>query len=154
MSPRVIQIPMSGRDRRHYVTQLKAAEKTHTALAKRAPEAQLVADEYQRAADRLACQEWSARQFIGGDAEPSPSIETAVRCGYTLLDIHCSHCTHAGTVDLSEVVWPRRKDVHTMRYALACKRCSEAGRKFRPNLIGLRPAEPNEPNGKRATHRC
>ena len=130
MSPRVIQIPMSGRDRRHYVTQLKVAEKAHASLAKRAREAQLVVDEYQRMADRLACQEWSVRQFIGGDVEPSPSIETAVNCGYKLLDIHCSHCTHAGTVDLSEVVWPMRKGVHTMRYALACKRCSENGGSF------------------------
>ena len=73
---------MSGRDRRHYVTQLKAAETAHAALVKRVPEAQAVADKYQFAADRLACEEWSVRQFIGGDAEPSPSIETAVRCGY------------------------------------------------------------------------
>ncbi len=153
MSPRVIQIPMSGRDRRHYVTQLKAAEKAHAALAKRVPEAQAVADEYQLMADRLACQEWSARQFIGGDAEPSPSIETAVRCGYVLLDIHCSHCTHAGTVDLSEVIWPECKGVHTMRYALACKRCSDNGRKFRPNLIGLRYKEPDDHNKSRAERR-
>lgn len=149
MSPRVIQIPMSGRDRRHYVQQLKAAEKAHAALAKRVPDAQAVADEYQLMADRLACQEWSLRQFIGGDAEPSPSIERAVRCGYTLLDIHCSHCTHAGTVDLSEVVWPRGKGVHTIRLALACKRCSENGKKFRPNLVGLRPKEPDDKNRKR-----
>ena len=141
---------MSGRDRRHYVTQLKAAEKAHASLAKRAPEAQVVADEYQRLADRLVCEEWSARQFIGGDAEPSPSIEKAVRCGYVLLDIHCSHCTHAGTVDLSEVVWPKRKGVHTMRYALACKRCSSNDRKSRPNLIGLRTEAPDCYPSKRA----
>jgi hypothetical protein len=138
MSPRVIQIPLSGRDRRHYVQQLKIAEREHASLAKRAPEAQLVADEYQRAADRLACEKWSARQFIGGDAEPSPSIEVAVRCGYVLLEIHCSNCMHAATINLSEVVWPKRKGVHTMSYALACKRCSSHGRKSRPNLIGLR----------------
>ena len=141
---------MSGRDRRHYVTQLKAAEKAHASLAKRVPEAQAVADEYQLMADRLACEEWSVRQFIGGDAEPSPSIETAINCGYVLLDIHCSHCTHAGTIDLSKVIWPRRKGVHTMRYALACKRCSSHDRKSRPNLIGLRPKEPDDDVGKRA----
>jgi len=153
MSPRVIQIPLSGRDRRHYVQQLKLAEKAHASLVTRVPEAQAVADEYQRMADRLACQEWSVRQFIGGDVEPSPSIETAVSCGYKLLDIHCSHCTHAGTVDLSEVVWPKRKGVHTMRYALACKRCSSHDRKSRPNLVGLRPDEPDDNNGKRAARR-
>ena len=136
---------MSGRDRRRYVQQLKAAEKAHASLAKRAPEAQLVADEHQLMADRLACQEWSVRQFIGGDADPSPSIETAIRCGYVLLDIHCSHCTHAATIDLSEVIWPNRKSVHTMRYALACKRCSSHDRKSRPNLVGLRSRDSDAP---------
>ena len=149
MSPRVIQIPLSGRDRRHYVRELKAAEKTHASLVKRVPEAQAVADEYQLMADRLACEEWSVRQFIGGDSSPSPSIETAVSCGYTLLDIHCSHCTHASTINLSEVIWPKRKGVHTMRYALACKRCSDQERKSRPNLIALRPNDSDGPNTKR-----
>ncbi len=150
MSPRIIQIPMSGRDRRHYVQQLKIAEKEHASLFKRAADAQIVADEYQQMADQLSCKEWSARQFIGGDASPSPSIETAVRCGYVLLDIHCSHCTHASTVDLSEVIWPMQKGVHTMKYALACKRCSGDGRKARPNLIGLRPNDPEKGDVKRA----
>lgn len=150
MSPRVIQIPLSGRDRRYYVMQLKAAEKAHASLAKRVPQAQAVADEYQRAADRLMCEEWSVRQFIGGDLEPSPSIEIAVRCGYTKLEIHCSNCSHAGTVDLAEVIWPRYRGVHTMRRALACKRCSEGGKKFRPNLVGLHPKEPDDTLSKRA----
>lgn len=150
MSPRVIEIPLSGRDRRHFVTQLKAAEKAHAALAKRVPEAQLVANEYQNAADRLACREWSVRQFIGGDASPSPTIETAVRCGYTQLEIRCSNCTHAKMIDLSEVVWPKRKGVHTTRYALACIRCSTSERKSRPNLIGLHPKEPDDSEDKRS----
>lgn len=153
MSPRVIQIPMSGRDRRHYVQQLKIAEREHASLARRVPEAQVVADEYQRAADRLLCEEWSVRQFIGGDLEPSPTLAVAVRCGYTQLEIHCANCTHAGTVDLSEVIWPNDKGVHTMRRALACKRCSDGRRKFRPNLIGLRMKEPDDSNTKRATRR-
>lgn len=139
MSPRVIQIPLSGRDRRHYVRELKAAEKVHASLAKRVPEAQIVADEYQRAADRLSCEEWSVRQFIGGDADPSPLIATAINCGYVLLDIHCSHCTHASTINISDAIWPRQKCVHTLRYALACKRCSDQDRKSRPNLVALRP---------------
>lgn len=148
MSPRVIEIPLSGRDRRYYVQQLKLAEKEHASLLKRVPQAQLVADEYQNAADRLACQEWSVRQFIGGDASPSPSIETAVSCGYTQLEIRCSNCAHAKMIDLSEVVWPKRKGVHTMRYALACIRCSTKERKSRPNLIGLHPNESDDSEDK------
>jgi hypothetical protein len=29
MSPRIIQLPLSGRDRRHYVGELRAAEQAH-----------------------------------------------------------------------------------------------------------------------------
>jgi len=148
MSPRVIEIPLSGRDRRYYVQQLKIAEREHARLLKRVTEAQLVAEEYQRMAGRLVCEEWSVRQFIGGDASPSPSIETAVDCGFTQLEVKCPNCSHAKTIDLSQVIWPKRKDVHTMRYALACARCSVNGKKLRLNLIRLYSKEPNDTSSK------
>ena len=61
LSPRIIHLPLSGRDRRHYVRELRAAEQTHRDLPAKVEEAY-------RAAHRLACQEWSVRQFIGGRA--------------------------------------------------------------------------------------
>lgn len=99
MSPRVIQIPMSGRDRRHYVQQLKMAEKEHALLAKRVPEAQLVADEYQMMADRLVCQEWSVRQFIGGDLEPSRQSKrlSGAATSYSTFIAHTA-CTPARSI--------------------------------------------------------
>src|SRR5258705_7967112 len=63
MSPRIIQLPLSGRDRRHYVRELRAAEQAHRDLPAKVEEAY-------RAAHALACHEWSVRQFIGGPAEP------------------------------------------------------------------------------------
>ncbi len=48
MSPRVIQLPMSGRDRRHYVRELRAAEQAHRALVVRCEDAY-------RTAHRLLC---------------------------------------------------------------------------------------------------
>jgi hypothetical protein len=39
MSPRIIQLPLSGRDRRHYVRELRAAEQTHRDLPAKVEEA-------------------------------------------------------------------------------------------------------------------
>lgn len=75
MSPRVIQLPLSGGDRKYYVRQLKAAQKEHPRLMDRAIEAYYVAH-------RLACQEWNTRQFIGGSLDPSPATGAAVDGGY------------------------------------------------------------------------
>jgi hypothetical protein len=99
MSPRIIQLPLSGRDRRHYVRELRAAEQAHRALPGRV-------DEAYRAAHRLACQEWSVRQFIGGPAEPSPRIADAIAGGCELLEVRCRRCSHESLIDLTEVVWP------------------------------------------------
>jgi hypothetical protein len=79
MSPRIIHLPLSGRDRRHYVRELRLAEQAHRELPSRVEEAY-------RAAHRLACQEWSVRQFIGGPAEPSPRIADAIAGGCELLE--------------------------------------------------------------------
>jgi hypothetical protein len=38
-------------------------------------------EEAYRAAHRLACHEWSVRQFIGGPAQPSPRIADAIAGG-------------------------------------------------------------------------
>jgi len=46
-------------------------------------------DEAYRAAHRLACEEWSVRQFIGGPAEPSPRIVDAIAGGCELLEVRC-----------------------------------------------------------------
>ncbi len=69
MSPRIVHL-LSGRDRRHYVRELRLAEQAHRELPARVEEAY-------RAAHRLACEEWSVRQFIGAPAEPSPRIADA-----------------------------------------------------------------------------
>src|SRR5258706_4862298 len=64
MSPRIVHL-LSGRDRRHYVRELRLAEQAHRALPARVEEAY-------RAAHRLACEEWSVRQFIGRPPRPPP----------------------------------------------------------------------------------
>src|SRR5258707_12025846 len=98
MSPRIIQLPLSGRDRRHYVRELRAAEQAHRALPGRV-------DEAYRAAHRLACEEWTVRQFIGGPAEPSPRIVDAIAGGCELLEVRCRRCSHESLIDLAEGGW-------------------------------------------------
>ena len=137
MSPRVIQLPMSGRDRRHYVAELRKAEDAHRSLLIRTRAAFIEAHD-------LACQEWNTRQFIGGDAAPSPVIEAAILCGRELLEVRCKRCGHESMVDLTEVIWPRENQVHTLAPALRCQRCKDERRKVQPDLVALhRRTEPS-----------
>jgi hypothetical protein len=137
MSPRIIQLPLSGRDRRHYVRELRAAEQAHREMPGRVEEAY-------RAAHRLACQEWSVRQFIGGPAEPSPRIADAIAGGCELLEVRCRRCGHESLVDLTEVVWPREKPVHTLAKVLRCRVCKDERKKVQPDLVALRMKNPPE----------
>jgi len=84
MSPRIIQLPLSGRDRRHYVRELRAAEQAHRVLPGRVEEAY-------RAAHRLACQEWSVRQFSG----LGRTVAQDRRCDCWRLP-NCSRCAVGG----------------------------------------------------------
>jgi hypothetical protein len=157
MSPRVIQLPMSGRDRRHYVQQLRTAEQAHVAICARLKDAIAVAEAHRVAAWALSCEEWNIRQFIGGDAAPSPAIADALSAGYELIEVRCKRCGHEDRIDLTEVVWPREKPVHSLGRALACKPCQQNGRpKQRPDLVALlcRPEpEPSAPAQRRSQER-
>ena len=130
MSPRIIQLPMSGRDRRHYVTELRKAESAHKNLVIRTRAAFFEAHD-------LACQEWNTRQFIGGDAAPSPVLEAAILCGRELLEVRCKRCAHESFVDLTEVIWPRGKQVHTLAQVLRCQICRDERRKLVSDLVAL-----------------
>ena len=133
MSPRVIQLPMSGGDRKHYVRELKAAQREHPRLLGQAIDAYYVAH-------RLACREWNVRQFIGGGAEPSPTIGAAIDGGYTMLRVECRACGHSRDVDLKEVVRLAKQQVHTLSKSLLCATCNA----HRPNLVSL--YDPTAPN--------
>lgn len=139
MSPRVIHLPLSGRDRRHYVAQLRRAEDAYRRHTREAEAAHQVADRALAEAHRLDCRAWSARQFIGGDEAPSPLIADAIHGGCELLEVQCRHCNHTEVIDLTLVTWPRSEPVHSLRRALYCRRCmAEYQKKRRPDLVGLR----------------
>jgi hypothetical protein len=154
MSPRLIQMPVSGRDRRHYVRELKRVEELHRSLVRKMAAAYATAEDHLRLAHYTACEEWNARQFIGGDAEPSPQIQHAIDAGCTLLEVRCPHCRETRYVNLPEVTWPRDKQVHTLRGVLYCQPCRAAsGRKSRPDLVALCMPQPTVEPPQAATQR-
>jgi hypothetical protein len=67
MSPRIIQMPLSGGDRKAYVRELRQVEYKHAGLVKKIEAAYGAAEDYLRLAHRLECEEWNARLFLGGD---------------------------------------------------------------------------------------
>ena len=138
MSPRVIQMPLSGGDRKSFARELRRVEGQHAGIVKKVAAAHAFADEHLQVAHRLECDEWSMRLFLGGDIEPSPRICDAVNAGVTLLEVKCGSCRISRIVDLAEVIWPREKPLHTLRPKLFCQPCLQATRrKIRPVLIRL-----------------
>jgi hypothetical protein len=145
MSPRVIQLPLSGGDRKHYLRELKAAEQRH-------PRLMAECDAAYRMAHRLLCEEWNTRQFIGGPAEPSPTLNQAIHAGCHLLEVRCKRCGHESLVDLREVIWPRGNRIGTLAAKLRCNRCSDERKRSVPDLVALRmpPNDPPAQPGRRA----
>jgi hypothetical protein len=114
---------MPGRDRRHYMAELRKARNEHDRLMREATAAHDAADRQLAIKHRLDCEAWSARQFCGGPEDPSPTIEQALNGAYERLEVQCWGCNHADTLDLAVVVWPRSRPVHTLKRALYCAKC-------------------------------
>jgi hypothetical protein len=146
MSPRIIQLPLSGRDKRHYVGELRKAETAYGNVRRECDAAKVALDLALSKYYRLTAEEWSILQFIGGDAAPSPTIAEALTGGCELLEAQCQTCNHTDLVDLTLSIWPRGNQVHTLKGALYCKRCmQEHGKKRRPDLVALRIRERPDP---------
>lgn len=138
MSPRVIQMPLSGGDRKHFAREMRRVERLHAALVKKVEAAYGTAEEHLRLAHRLECEEWNARLFLGGEDTPSPTILAAIDAGASPLEVKCAACRTTRRVNLRDVIWPRKYQVHTLRPKLFCEPCRVAtGRKVRPLLVGL-----------------
>jgi hypothetical protein len=136
---RITHPPLSGGDRKHFRRQLDIAEQAYKSATRGATAAHAAADRELARAHRFDCKAWSAPQFIGGPEDPSPSIVDAIHGGCELLEVQCRHCNHADMVDLTELIWPREKPVHSLRGLLYCTPCRRHyGKKRRPDLVGLR----------------
>jgi hypothetical protein len=145
---------MSGRDRKHFSRELHKAEVAYEHAVRDAAAAHQAADIAFSKAHRLDCEAWSHLQFIGGSDEPSPAIADAIHGGCELLEVECRHCNHAELVELTELVWPRAKPVHSLRNVLFCRPCRATyGKKRRPYLLGLRAKDTPPPGGRARRHR-
>src|SRR6187402_3461051 len=101
MSPRIIHLPLSGGDRKSLAKQLRYARQAYEAEMKRAAEAQRIAD-IKLAEARLArCRAWNAAMFMGGPAQPSPSIEEAIASGFDLIEVRCNRCRRLERIPLA-----------------------------------------------------
>src|SRR5260370_16605202 len=78
----------------------------------------------------------------GGPAQPSPRIADAIAGGCELLEVRCRRCSPESLIDLTEVVWPREKPVHTLAKVLRCQACKDERKKPQPDLVPLRPLHP------------
>jgi hypothetical protein len=151
---RILHIPLSGRDRRHYAAELRKAEQKHERFVREAKAAHAAADLARAEAYRLDCEAWSARQFLGGPDTPSPLIAEALNGGCQMLEVQCRHCNHTDMIDLALVTWQRSQPVHTIRRALYCAKCRKVdNKKRRPDLIGLRARPERDPTSPAAAIR-
>jgi hypothetical protein len=107
---------------------------------------QSAAAEAAHAADRALRERtgWIARpgrrySSLAGTPTHRPLIADAIHGGCELLEVQCRHCNHTEMIDLSLAIWPRGKQVHTLKSALYCLPCmKEHGKKRRPDIVGMR----------------
>jgi len=62
--------------------------------------------------------------------------------GCELLEVRCRRCSHESLVDLTEVVWPRDKPVHTLAKVLRCQACKDERKKTAAGPSGVAATTP------------
>src|SRR5258707_7575213 len=67
-----------------------------------------------------------------------PRIADAIAGGCELLEVRGRRRSHESLIDLTEVVWPREKSVHTLAKVLRCQACKDERKKAQPDLIPRR----------------
>ncbi|MCG2628849.1 hypothetical protein L6654_19620 [Bradyrhizobium sp. WYCCWR 13023] len=130
MAPKRHPIPLSGGDRKALSKELRKSEAMTTIYATRSAELREHGERLIREADDLLCQSWNERMWSqGGPVDPSPFITQALNGGYFMLEIECSRCRTARTVDLAELRRPATTYVHDLASRLVCSKCQKAGKR-------------------------
>jgi hypothetical protein len=136
--PRVIQLPLSGGDRKAQAKELRRARGLYDEYMRQATVVRAEAREKDRKADRLECNAWNAIMFCGGPAQPSPNIETALNAGYDRLEVRCNRCGRLSRADLRRVRRSGDTPLHQLEAALFCQECSQSKKwKQRAHIVGL-----------------
>jgi hypothetical protein len=75
------------------------------------------------------CEVWSARmEGYGEPAQPSPTIEQAIGCGFLYLEVKCRRCNHRGAVDLRLLRRYPSTEIWRLEASLSCDHCREGHR--------------------------
>ena len=136
--PRLIQMPLSGGDRKAQAKELRRARGLHDEYMRQAALVRAEARAKHRQADQLECNAWNAIMFCGGPAQPSPTIETALNAGYDLLDVKGNRCARLSRADLRKVRRSGDTPLHQLEAALFCQACSQSKKwKQRAHIVGL-----------------
>jgi hypothetical protein len=66
-----------------------------------------------------------ALAFVGGPAQPSPTIAQCLNGGYGWLEVKCRRCDTRGSIPLDAVRRPRDKPIWKLEAALKCRSCKK-----------------------------
>jgi hypothetical protein len=156
MSPRIIQIPLSGGDRKAQVKGIRQAHGLHASWYRQSIEIRAAAEAKLQQADRLECDAWNAIMWAGGPAMPSPgeaqanpTIGKALNAGYDLLEVKCNICRRVSLVSLRDIKRLQTTPLWKLEPALFCEPYSErapGGRKQRAHILKVTCAAP-DPTG-------
>lgn len=153
MSPRIIQIPLSGGDRKAQAKGIRQAHGLHASYYAESLIIRTAAEAKLRQADRLECDAWNAIMWAGGPAMPSPgeaqanpTIGKALNAGYDLLEVKCICCRRVSLVSLRTIKRPPSAPLWKLEPVLFCEPCSEkapGGRKQRAHILKVTCAKPD-----------
>ena len=160
MSPRIIQIPLSGGDRKAQAKGIRYAHGLHASYFKQSVLIRTAAEAKLREADRLECEAWNAIMWAGGPAMPSPgdpqaepTIGKAINGGYDLLEAKCNRCSRVSLVALRGLKQPAATPIWKLEAALYCELCTDkrpGSRRQRAHILGLTYARPDLEPGRLA----
>jgi hypothetical protein len=153
VSPRIIQIPLSGGDRKAQAKGIRQAHGLHASYYAQSVLIRSAAEEKLREADRLECDAWNAIMWAGGPAMPSPgepqanpTIGKALNAGYDLLQAKCNRCRRISLVPLRGLKRAPSTPIWKLEPALYCEPCSDkrvGGRRQRAHILQLTFARPD-----------
>jgi hypothetical protein len=145
--PRIIHLPISGRDRRFAARELRDALAVYSRKMQEAEAARAAGERMQREADRLFCEAWHAAAFSGQSLQPSPTIAQALGCGFGTIDVRCSRCDHQSSVSIAALDRVPDTPLWTLEASFNCRRCRErTGWRAQAYIVGLRPSESDQPD--------
>jgi hypothetical protein len=158
MSPRIVQIPLSGGDRKAQAKGIRQAHGLHDGNLEKSAAIRSAVQAKLREADRLECEAWNAIMWAGGPAMPSPgnpiaepTIAKALNAGFDLLEVKCNRCRRVSLVALRAVNRRRGTPIWQLEASLSCEPCSEQRRRRQSaHILGLTYVRPDpEPKAKK-----